>query len=130
LAETNSPQTQPCPPSFETALEELELIVHQLEDGQLGLEQALGRYEHGVKLLKHCYGVLQRAERKIELLSGVDEQGVPIGQAFSDEATFDGASGSRAKPKRRASNAKIAPETASSPSSDESGCVDDSSRLF
>ncbi len=130
MAETNSPQTQPCPPSFEAALEELELIVHQLEDGQLGLEQALGRYEHGVTLLKHCYGVLQRAERKIELLSGVDEQGVPIGQAFSDEATFDGASGGRAKPKRRASNAKISPEPASSPSRDESECVDDSSRLF
>jgi exodeoxyribonuclease VII small subunit len=65
-------------PSFEVSLAELEAIVHDLEEGQLGLADALTRYEQGVKHLKHCYQLLQDAERKIELLTGVTEDGTPI----------------------------------------------------
>jgi exodeoxyribonuclease VII small subunit len=130
LTNTNTPQTQPCPPTFESALHELEGIVHQLEDGELGLEEALARYEQGVSLLKHCYGVLQRSERKIELLSGVDSDGNPTTEPFDDEATFDARQTASAKPKRRSAGAKNTasePPTASKP---PEGCVDDSTRLF
>ena len=73
-------------PSFEASLASLEQIVHDLEEGKLGLNEALGRYEEGVRLLRRCYGLLERAERRIELLSGIDAEGNPITQPFADPA--------------------------------------------
>ncbi len=73
-------------PTFEEALAELERIVRDLEEGDTGLNEALARYEQGVKLLRHCHDLLEKAERKIELLSGVDAQGQPIAQPFDDQA--------------------------------------------
>ena len=74
-------------PTFEQALERLEQIVHQLEEGQVGLEESLARYEEGVKLLKRCYAILQQAEKRIELLTDVDEEGNPITEPFDATAT-------------------------------------------
>jgi exodeoxyribonuclease VII small subunit len=73
-------------PSFEEALERLEGIVHELEEGEIGLGEALARYEQGVKLLRQCYDLLERAERKITLLGGLDSQGEAITEPFDDEA--------------------------------------------
>jgi exodeoxyribonuclease VII small subunit len=64
--------------SFEQALQRLQAIVQELEQGELGLDRALERYEEGVKLLRQCHDTLQKAERKIELLSGVDAEGRPV----------------------------------------------------
>jgi exodeoxyribonuclease VII small subunit len=77
------------PPTFEQSLKRLEEIVHLLEEGDIGLHEALERYEEGVKLLRQSYELLQRAERRIELLSGVDAEGNPITQSFDDTATID-----------------------------------------
>jgi exodeoxyribonuclease VII small subunit len=74
-----------CANTFEESLAELEKIVSELESGKLGLSEALARYEQGVAHLKSCQQLLERAERKIELLSGVDADGNPITQPF-DEA--------------------------------------------
>jgi exodeoxyribonuclease VII small subunit len=75
-------------PSFEEALRRLEEIVHLLEEGEIGLDEALKRYEEGVKLLRQAYELLTRAERRIELLSGVDAEGNPICEPFDDQATL------------------------------------------
>jgi exodeoxyribonuclease VII small subunit len=79
----NDPREQP---NFEDALAALEEIVHTLEEGQIGLAESLARYEEGVKLLKQCYQILERAERRIELLSGVGAGGDAITQPFDDAA--------------------------------------------
>jgi exodeoxyribonuclease VII small subunit len=75
------------PPTFEQSLAALEAIVHDLEEGELGLAESLARYEQGIKHLKHCYRLLQSAERKIELLTGVGEGGVAITEDFVVEST-------------------------------------------
>lgn len=62
------------------------MIVGQLESGRLGLEQALERYEAGVRHLKHCHQALRQAERKIELLVGIHENGVAVTRPFDDDA--------------------------------------------
>lgn len=72
---SNRPDPPPETPSFEAALASLEAIVHDLEDGDLGLAEALARYEQGIKHLRHCYDLLEQAERKIELLTGIDAEG-------------------------------------------------------
>jgi len=75
--------------SFEQSLAELDRIVRDLEDGQLGLEEALGRYETGVGLLKRCYAQLRQAEQRILLLTGTDADGQPLTQPFEHTATAE-----------------------------------------
>ncbi|MGE5215703.1 MAG: exodeoxyribonuclease VII small subunit [Chloroflexota bacterium] len=53
---------------FETALEELEQVVEQLESGELNLEDALAAFEKGVGLVKICNQKLNEVEKKIEVL--------------------------------------------------------------
>jgi exodeoxyribonuclease VII small subunit len=53
---------------FETALEELEQVVEQLESGDLSLEASLAAFEKGVGLVKFCNQKLNDVEKKIELL--------------------------------------------------------------
>ncbi len=74
-------------PQFEEAIERLEAIVRALEEGDLSLEDALGRYEEGVKMLRRAHTLLERAERRVELLTGMDEQGRPRTEPFDDRAT-------------------------------------------
>jgi len=54
--------------SFEEHLETLEKIVEELEAGDLTLDQALERFEAGVKRLKSCRELLQKAEEKVKIL--------------------------------------------------------------
>src|SRR6185312_15429687 len=84
-----------CASSFEDSLGELEKIVAELEGGKLGLSDALARYEEGIKHLKGCQQLLESAERKIELLSGIDAEGNPITQPF-DEGDVDSIEGKAA----------------------------------
>lgn len=73
--------------SFEESLVELERMVRELEDGRLGLEDSLARYEQGVTLVRKCYAQLRQAEQRIQLLTGADESSQPILQPFKHEAT-------------------------------------------
>ncbi len=75
--------------TFEQALAELDLVVRDLEDGQLGLEDALSRYEKGIVLLKRCYSQLRDAEQRILRLTGVDAEGQPITEPFEHTATSE-----------------------------------------
>jgi exodeoxyribonuclease VII small subunit len=75
--------------SFEQALARLEGIVHELEEGQIGLAEALARYEQGVALLRSCHALLENAERKIELLTGVDGQGRAVVEPFGEPAATE-----------------------------------------
>jgi exodeoxyribonuclease VII small subunit len=88
MAKKSTPPEPVAGPSFEDALGDLEQIVHDLEEGQIGLDVALQRYEQGVKLLRRCYDLLEGAERRIEMLTGLDVNGNPITQAFDDQATM------------------------------------------
>lgn len=54
---------------FETALEELEKIVGQLEKGQVPLEESIRIYERGEALRRHCDQLLKQAEAKIEKIT-------------------------------------------------------------
>jgi exodeoxyribonuclease VII small subunit len=86
--------------SFEHSLTELEAVVHDLEEGQLDLTEALARYELGIKHLKRCYELLEAAERKIELLTGVAEDGTATTEAFDETSEpLAESAGRRRRPK-------------------------------
>ncbi len=108
--------------SFEDSLTELEAIVAELESGKLGLSDALARYEQGVKHLKACQLLLQRAERRIELLSGVDADGNPITQPLDDRELGSLEEKAAARGQRRTSGSKPTPgRNASRDDMDEAG---------
>ena len=115
-----------CAASFEESLEELERIVAELESGKLGLSDALERYELGVKHLKSCQQLLQRAERKIELLSGVDADGNPITQPFDEGEDDTLESKAAARGQRRSTGAKASSVRITMRDND----IDDPNRLF
>ena len=54
------------PASFEQAFEALRHAVEELESGTLPLEVAIARYELGMKLVKACNELLDRAELRIQ----------------------------------------------------------------
>ena len=54
--------------SIEARLIELEAILKELESGELELDQALKRFEQGVKLSRECQKTLEDAEMKIKIL--------------------------------------------------------------
>ena len=56
--------------TFEQAYKELENIVLALETGQHSLETAMQYYERGQALARDCASLLDRAELKIQRLSG------------------------------------------------------------
>jgi len=55
--------------TFEAALEELEKIVKEMETGDLCLEDAVKKYETGMKQSKYCLDLLDKTEKKIFLLT-------------------------------------------------------------
>ena len=55
--------------SFEDAIKTLTDIVAKIEGGQTELQSSLEQYERGMELIKHCRGILQAAEKKIEKIS-------------------------------------------------------------
>jgi len=63
--------------SFEQAVQQLQQIVERLESEQPSLEEAVADYQRGVQLLRHCTELLRKAEQRVALLAGVDEQGNP-----------------------------------------------------
>jgi exodeoxyribonuclease VII small subunit len=64
--------------SFERAIHRLGEIVECLEDGEQPLEESIALFEEGMTLAKSSQEILDRAERRIEELLGVDAQGKPV----------------------------------------------------
>jgi len=54
--------------TFEQSLKQLENIVHELESGDLPLEQAIKKFEEGMELSKFCSQKLEETERRITVL--------------------------------------------------------------
>lgn len=73
-----SKKTQPIPKNFEEALSELEQILANMESGQVGLEESLAKYERGTFLIQHCRGVLNNAQRQIDLLSKAADGSIQV----------------------------------------------------
>jgi len=56
---------------YEQAIEQLEALIERIESGEIGLEESLKQYEHGVKLIQRCRAILDSAETRItELTAG------------------------------------------------------------
>lgn len=55
--------------SFEEALERLNKVVRELEEGDLPVEKALSLFAEGIELVKRCREILSQAEQRITVLT-------------------------------------------------------------
>jgi exodeoxyribonuclease VII small subunit len=76
-------------PSFESAIKRLTEIVQVLERGELPLEESLRLFEEGVKLSRVSQQKLDSAEKRVEQLLAVDEQGRAKTTPFATDAALD-----------------------------------------
>ncbi len=113
-------------PSFEEARDEVERIVRELEDGKLGLSESLQSYEEGIRHLKLCYQILDQAERKIETLVRLGEDGIAQTTEFDDE-DLSLTEKAESRGRRRGSGPKNTPNRGSEDSDDS---VDEGRSLF
>jgi len=76
-------QTKKTEFQFAKALETLEKTVNEMEQGDLSLEEALKKFEQGVKLTRQCQQSLQEAEQKVQMI--IDENPNSQPQEFKQE---------------------------------------------
>ncbi len=78
-------------PGFEKALERLEEIVREMENGELSLETMVARFEEGQKLVRACGATLSQIERRIEILVQEGDKVVakPMDEAAGNEEDPD-----------------------------------------
>ena len=75
------------PLAFEQTLAELETLVNQMEDGNMGLEDSLAAFEKGIRLTRECQQALQQAELRVQVLTNPDADPVklePLATANND----------------------------------------------
>ena len=72
--------------TFEGAVEQLDLIVKELETGDLPLEKAIKKFEEGVRLSKFCSKKLDETEKRITVLLE-NEKGNLVEELFEKEDT-------------------------------------------
>jgi exodeoxyribonuclease VII small subunit len=70
MKETEKEPTPTDQLAYEQAFAELEEIVAALESEERPLEEALALFERGQALAHHCAGLLDRAELRVQQLSG------------------------------------------------------------
>ena len=61
--------------TFENAMKDLESIVQELESKDLSLDEALKKFQQGMKLSKFCSKKLDESEKKVSQLIKDDEDG-------------------------------------------------------
>ena len=84
--ETIKSLEESAPATFEVAIKRLSEIVQTLERGELALEESLQLFEEGVKLSRVSQQRLDAAQKKVETLLAVDDQGRATTAVFPTNA--------------------------------------------
>ena len=71
--------------TFEQSMKKLEQIVEELESGDLPLEEAMKKFEEGIKLSSLCSEKLDETEKKITLLIE-DQKGSVLEKPFDSDS--------------------------------------------
>ena len=58
--------------NFEEAMKKLQQITAELEKGDLSLDEAVKKFEEGIKLSKECNKILEDSEKRINILINND----------------------------------------------------------
>lgn len=69
--------------NFEQAMEQLEIIVEKLEEGDVPLEEAISFYKQGMELSKLCHDKLKNVEEQLAQI--ITEDGRTEGFSINEE---------------------------------------------
>ena len=78
-SERSGAASAPAAASFEAAYRELQEVIAQLEEGGLGLEDAVRLFERGSQLVNLCQRIVDEAELRITRLAA--ESAAPLSEA-------------------------------------------------
>ena len=70
---------------FEESVKQLAEIVDKLEGGDLPLDEAVSLFESGMQIAKRSQAQLDRAEKKVEELLAVEDDGTAVTREFVDD---------------------------------------------
>jgi len=84
---------------FEEALKRLEKIVSDLENGDLALDEALEKYEEGIRLSKVCAKKLEAARKKVEILLKAEDGSFEL-KPFDERSAEDDDKAENSRKKR------------------------------
>ena len=62
--------------TFEQAMNELEILVDSLDNGDISLDQAIAAYDRGSQLKDHCQKKLNEAKMKVETIQSSGDSNV------------------------------------------------------
>ena len=71
--------------TFENALTKLDRITAELEQGDLGLDNSLKKFEEGVQLVQFCNEKLEEARSQVDLLLKKNDTLTAV--PFAEEST-------------------------------------------
>ncbi len=71
--------------SFEKDIQRLEDIVAKMEEGDIPLDESMKLFEEGVKLSRLCSERLDKAEKKVEIITA-DKNGNITAKPFEAES--------------------------------------------
>jgi len=73
--------------SFESALNRLEEITRELEEGDLSLENSLKKFDEGIKLAEYCNTKLTEAKTRVDIL--LKKDGTLTAEPFDEAESGD-----------------------------------------
>lgn len=59
--------------TFDEAMKDLEQIVQKLEQGDVPLEEALDKFQEGIKLSRYCRGIVEEAEKTVTSMANEEK---------------------------------------------------------
>ncbi|MEN8140492.1 MAG: exodeoxyribonuclease VII small subunit [Thermodesulfobacteriota bacterium] len=71
--------------TFEDAMQKLEAITQELENGELSLEASLKKFDEGIKLADFCNKRLEESQQKVNMLLEKDGEMDETPFATSDD---------------------------------------------
>ena len=60
--------------TYESKIERLEQVLLEMENNEVTLDEAITKYEEGMRLYSELYKILQEAEGKIKVLTAEGEE--------------------------------------------------------
>lgn len=56
--------------TIEESFASLDVLIEELQNGDLTLEESFQKYEEGMKLIKNCNTAIDKVEKKLEVING------------------------------------------------------------
>ena len=56
--------------TIEESFASFDVIIEELQNGDLTLEESFQKYEEGMKLIKNCNTAIDKVEKKLEVING------------------------------------------------------------